>query len=68
MVTAENWGIVAAMFHDKRLEAKDLFILRLFFASMGKEWAYNKEPAAFLEGCRAFFEFHREDICKFFFF
>ena len=62
-INAENWGIVSAMFHDKRLEPKDVFILRLFFACMGKEWAYTKDSGIFFESCKAFFEFHKDNIC-----
>jgi len=64
-INAEDWSVISAMLSDKRLDPKDMLILKLYFACMGKEWAFNKEEGAFSEGIRAFFEFHKDDICIF---
>lgn len=44
------------------LETRDVFLLRMFFALMGKEFAY-KETEEFAKGCKDFFVNRGTDAC-----
>ena len=59
-----DWEVLGDSQLEQKLTAKDVIILKLYFAFMGKEY-YNSVGKVFIGLCKKFFGVNKANLCMF---